>query len=143
MASSIDNISILIVENEDPMGDLIETVLNTVDTRQIYKARNGEHGHVLFQAINHDLIIVDLDIEPEGALEFVGKIRDPQGSFTNKEVPVLLMATFMQGEVLDQARAMGIDDLLVKPFSFDDLVKKVNFIMDNKSEPKTKDASYG
>ena len=126
---NLTQISILVVENESPVGDLIETVLGVVDTRQIYKATNSAHGHVLFQAIGHDLIIIDVDIKSSGAIEFVKAIRDPNSAFSKKDVPVIMMASYAADDILEQARAIGIDDLLVKPFAFDDLIKCIGHVM--------------
>lgn len=132
MSSSLDTLKILVVEHTDPMCDLIATVLQTVNSRGIYKAHNAEHAIVLYQTMGHDLLMIDLDIEPKGGIELARKIREDDTFPQGKNVPIILTASYANLETIGQARLFGIDDILVKPFSFDDLENHIHHIMKHK-----------
>lgn len=129
MSVNIKELKILVVESVDMMGDLLETVLASIRTNTLFAARTSKHGMALFQAQQHDLIIVDLDIDPGGGITFAKNIRDYCENTGLNHVPIILMATYINDEAIQMAKDNGINDLLIKPFSFDDLTKHINFLL--------------
>ncbi|MCB1681036.1 MAG: response regulator [Rhodospirillales bacterium] len=106
---------------------MIESILHAVNTKQVFIARNSDHALVVYKIHTHDLLIVDLDVNTIGGIELTKEIKKEK-----QNIPVILMASHMHFEAIRQAKEIGITDLLIKPFSFDDLMKHINFVMDGK-----------
>lgn len=117
-------LKILIAENVDHLGDVLETVLSDNNRNQIFVARNTDHALFVYELHKHDLIVIDLDIKTEGGIALSQSIRK-----SNARVPIILMASHANEKAIDEARRAGITDLLVKPFSFDDLMKHINYVL--------------
>ncbi|MBX2834991.1 MAG: response regulator [Micavibrio sp.] len=126
MPNSFSNIKILIIESEDQIADLLEDVLAISETRQIYKARTPQHALVMYAAIKPDLILLDMHVKPEDGVELAQKIREKNNPFNT---PIILMSNESLNEDVERMKSAGIDDLLVKPFSYDDLSARINYVM--------------
>ena len=124
MSVIFENLKVLVVENVDLLGDMIETVLESVNTKQVFVARNSDHALCIYQLHKHDLLIIDLDINTDGGIGLTQKIRG-----ISPEVPVILMASYANDQAIKKAKETKINDLIVKPFSFDDLMKHINYAM--------------
>lgn len=127
MTLNLTEMKILVAENVDQLGDLIETVLSSTSKKNIFIARNSDHAYTLYNLHRHDLLIVDLDINTDGGIALAQKIKD--GS---PDTPFILMASYANDDAIEKARESGINDLLIKPFSFDDLMKHINYVMSMK-----------
>ena len=92
MSVEFENLKVLVVENADLLGDMIETVLKSVNTKQVFVARSSDHALVTYQIHKHDLLIIDLDINTDGGIGLTQKVRD--GS---PDAPVILMPQIQNG----------------------------------------------
>ena len=130
MSVRLEDLKILVVEDEPPIRDLIAKVLDPLKHSNIFKARSTEHGLVLCATQQYDLIIVEFDIDPTNGIMFTQELRNfPAGA--NHKTPILMMASYMSEQAIEEAVALGVTDLLMKPFSFDYLVKHINYIVSN------------
>ncbi|MGH1402853.1 MAG: response regulator [Alphaproteobacteria bacterium] len=127
MSVKFEDLKILIAENVDFLSDIIENILNSVNTQQVFIARHSEHALVIYKIHRHDLLIIDLDINTDGGIELTKKIRQEIPN-----APVILMASYANEEAIKKAKEIKINDLLIKPFSFDDLMKHINYTMTKK-----------
>ncbi len=128
MPFSLKKISILVVEDLQPMRSLIVSVLDAFGVGTIYEAPNGEKGYELFQRNNPDLIITDWLMEPVDGLEFVKMIRLNKDS-VNRLVPIIIMTGYSAMERVTKARDLGATEFLTKPFTGRDLAKRINLIV--------------
>ncbi|MCB1839405.1 MAG: response regulator [Alphaproteobacteria bacterium] len=124
MSINLEDIKILVAENISALGDIIQTVLRPEKENKIFLARNSSHALLNYQIHKHDLIIIDLDLNTDGGIALTKKIRAE-----TPDVPVILMASYANQEAIDKAKEIEINDLLIKPFSFDDLMKHINYVM--------------
>lgn len=125
----IEDLNILIVENQGPTQDIIATVLGTLETTRVYKARNAGHALAMYQTKGHDIIIVEMDLDPTDGIELARSVRGLKGSFSPSNVPIILMARYMDQKTIERAKSEGVTDILIKPFSFDDLTRHINTAM--------------
>ena len=98
---------ILIVEDERPIADLIMMNLTRAGYQCDY-ASNGKIGADMIENHFYDLIL--LDIEPQS-------------------IPVIFITA--KGSIKDRVKGlhMGADDYLVKPFSIDELIARVESVL--------------
>lgn len=113
--------SVLVVDDDPTVLEIVETVLRSggldVDTR-----RNGRDG--LRAAHEHvpDIAVLDVTMPDMTGLEVCRALRDDAET---ADIPIILLTG--RGQWLDVASGFdaGADDYLVKPFTAQDLLTRV------------------
>ncbi len=130
MAYKFDKVRIVVIDDMQPMLDLVKSVLTIYGFNEIYIATNGEDG---FQAIckhDPDLVITDWMMSPVDGLKLADMVRrNPMTP--NPYVPILMMTGFSSRLRVENARDSGITEFLVKPFNSKDLYRRVAQIIEN------------
>lgn len=129
MAYKFHNISVLIVEDNQPMISLLKSVLNTFGIKNIYTSQNGKDAFELFCEVKPDLIITDWMMKPMDGITFSRLVRTSSRS-PNKFTPIILMTGYSQKHRVFQARDAGVTEFLVKPFKARDLYKRIAQIIE-------------
>ncbi len=129
MTYQLQNISILVVEDNQPMLELIKSLLVTFGVKKIVLAQNGEQGFELFRREKPDIVIADWMMKPTDGISLARRIRNDPGS-PNQLVPIILMTGFSEKRRVLQARDAGVTEFLVKPFNARDLYKRLEQIIE-------------
>ena len=106
------------------MLKLVKSILETFGVRQVYTAKDGEHGFDVFCQENPDIVITDWMMKPINGLELIDLIRNNSYS-PNPYVPIILMTGFSEKKRVTNARDLGTTEFLVKPFKAGDLYKRI------------------
>lgn len=122
-------LTVLIVEDSEPMMDIMVTILNRFGFGRILTAQDGEQGFSLFQRYKPDLIITDWHMEPVDGLEMTRWIRRNKYS-VNRMIPIILMTGFTEHSRIANARDLGVTEILVKPFKAEDLARRIMHVID-------------
>ena len=93
MALDFSKLSILIVEDTEPMRKVIDSVLRTLGVKEIYKAANGEEGFREFCRKNPDIVIADWEMSPMNGIALTQAIRTSALS-PNRMAPIILMTGY-------------------------------------------------
>lgn len=142
MGFRFENLSVLVVEDTDPMRKLVCTVLDTLGIGTIHTANEGDLGYRIFCSENPDIVIVDWHMIPVNGIELVEKIRkDPRSP--NKMVPVVMMTGYSAMSRVSEARDMGTTEFLVKPFSANDLARRIAYIINKPRDFIETDSFFG
>lgn len=129
MAYDFSDVSVLVVEDNQPMVDLLKSLLNTYGFEDVLTARNGEEGFDLFCKEAPDLVITDWMMKPGDGISLARRMRnDPMSP--NQFVPVILMTGFSERRRVMQARDSGVTEFLVKPFNARDLYRRIAQIIE-------------
>lgn len=124
MTYQLNRITILVVEDNQPMLEITKALLTTFGVGTVISAPNGESGFEQFCKYNPDMVIADWMMKPVDGIAFTRKIRnDPKSP--NPYVPVILMTGFSERRRVLQARDAGVTEFLVKPFNARDLYKRL------------------
>lgn len=117
--------NILIVEDEAEISQLIQLYLEK-EGFNCHICRDGLTAIAQFEAIQPDLIILDIMLPGLDGLELCARIRQKPGA----KDPYILMLT-ARGEELDRIIGLstGADDYMVKPFSPRELVARVRALL--------------
>lgn len=112
---------ILIVEDEKAIADLVSIHLKRAGY-ECDLATNGKKGADLIEKNSYDLILLDIMLPEIDGYELMEYI-EPMG------IPVIFMTA--KGSVKDRVKGlhMGADDYLVKPFSMDELIARVESVL--------------
>lgn len=129
MSYQFDKVSILLVEDNQPMLDLAKSLIQSFGIETVFTARNGEEGFRAFCEHNTDMVISDWMMKPMDGISLARRIRnDPRSP--NQFVPVILMTGFSERRRVVQARDAGVTEFLVKPFNARDLYRRISQIIE-------------
>ncbi len=129
MSYQFQHITVLLVEDNQPMLELIKSLLLAFGVGRVLTAKNGEDGFKKFCDHNPDLMVVDWMMKPMDGISLTRRIRNDPGT-PNPFVPVVLITGFSEKRRVMQARDSGITEFLVKPFTARDLYKRIHQIIE-------------
>ena len=114
--------TILIVDDQGELRKLVRMTLEFGDY-ELHEAENGQRALALAEAIEPDLIILDVMMPGElDGYQVCQKLKKEN----MKKVPyVMLLTARGQKSDLEEGQRVGADNYLVKPFSPLELIEKV------------------
>lgn len=142
MAYEFDKTSILVVDDNEVMLNLVKSLLQTFGVGRIITARDGGEGFEKFCEHNPDLIMTDWMMEPIDGITFARRVRTDTRS-PNKFVPIVLMTGFSEKRRVMQARDTGVNEFLVKPFNVRELYRRVAQIIERPRQFVRSDDFFG
>lgn len=124
---------ILLVEDEVKLARFVELELN-YEGYQVSIAYDGLTALTATRELHPDLVILDWMLPGLSGVEICRRLRS-----TGNSVPIILLTT--KDEVSDRIAGSdaGIDDYVVKPFSSEELLARVNALLQRNREPNTAD----
>lgn len=125
---------VLVAEDNDDIRRLVATVLR-VDGYSVIEARDGTElleqlgsallfGHFGGELDPIDLVITDIRMPGHSGLELLAGLRD-----ADIAVAVILMTAYGDAHTREQARALGADLLVHKPFEIEMLRRTVRALV--------------
>jgi len=137
MASIFQNKSVLVALDNPPTAKMLSGILKILQFGTVDTAEDGGQAFRSFQTKNHDIVITELEMSPMDGRYLVTKIRDENSGSPNTSVPVLLNAGQSVSLDIESLRADGFTDLLLSPFSFDDVKTRLSYILQNYEQHST------
>lgn len=128
MSFNFKKLSTLVVEDTVPMRKLIVSVLDALGVGQVYAAEEGTQGFEMFRKFNPDIVVADWHMVPMNGIELTREIRTNLLS-PNRLAPVVLITGYSAMERVGQARDAGVTEFMVKPFSANDLAKRIAYVI--------------
>lgn len=128
MGFQFEKLTILVVEDTPPMLKLVVSVLDTLGIGRILTATDGGQAYEIFTKENPDIVIADWHMEPVTGVELVEKIRKNDDS-PNRTAPVIMMTGYSAMPRVSEARDTGTTEFLVKPFSANDLARRIAYVI--------------
>ncbi len=120
--------TILVVEDDTPVRNLIITTLKTHDYKYL-TANDGASAIMEASSYNPDIILLDLGLPDMDGIEVIKKIRTWSNS------PIIVISARSEDSDKIEALDCGADDYLTKPFSVEELLarlrvtqRRLNFI---------------
>ncbi|MFP5492810.1 MAG: response regulator [Bacteriovoracia bacterium] len=123
MTTHLKDVNILILDDEEKICELIKVFLGTMGQfNSIVVANNTLQALQKFQNQRFDLLILDHVLPGKLGIEFAETLRK---SVKFHNLKILLISGFLQQEDVLRSVDLGIKDILVKPFTRQQLVGKV------------------
>ena len=90
----------------------------------VHEASDGEQGLAMCLSVEADLVLLDIMMPKMDGLEVLRELRKPK-----PDVPVIFLTA--RGEESDRIGGLklGADDYIVKPFSLDELMARIEAVM--------------
>lgn len=114
----MNRLTILVVEDDLSVKNLITTTLKTHDYRYL-TAQNGETAIMEASSHNPDVVLLDLGLPDMDGVEVIKKIR------TWSNVPIIVISARSEDTDKIDALDSGADDYLTKPFSVEELLARL------------------
>lgn len=142
MGYDFSNVNILVVEDNQPLFQLAKGILETFGVKNVDYAPNGEIGFHKYCEGQYDLLLVDWVMKPVNGIELTRRIRTDDKS-PNKFVPIILMTGYSEKLKVIEARDIGVTEFLVKPFTAEDLYKRMAHIIERPRQFVASDGFFG
>lgn len=120
--------SILIIEDEVHIAEGLKLNLN-LQGYEVVVAENGKIGIEKWEAMNFDLVVLDLMMPVMDGNSVLRAIRKK-----NESVPILILSA--KDAVAEKVKCLrdGVDDYMVKPFDLDEFLLRIQRLL-QRSEP--------
>lgn len=116
------NKNILIIEDDKFLSKMLARMLES-HNYEVVQAGSGKEGLVKASGGNVNLILLDIMLPDIDGFDLLETIK---GDDKVKKIPVIIMSNLGQPEDMQQGRALGAVDYLVKSdLSLDEVVNKV------------------
>ena len=111
MNSIFDKYKVLIIDDEQDIIDILDTVLKREGFSNIFIVNNGTDGIELFKKVNPDIVLLDIMLPDISGYDVFNELRK------YSQAPILFISA--KAEEVDRLLgfAIGADDYITKPFS--------------------------
>jgi len=124
---------VLIVDDTQLNCEMIKMALEDCGV-EFLLAENGVEAVELFRQQAMDIILMDCLMPIMDGFEASAKIREHEASTANPDgcrIPIIAITASTSDEISRQCRESGMDDIMLKPFDFDELIDKVQHWIDH------------
>lgn len=111
--------SVLVVEDDKAIRNLISTALNASDSFFVSTANTGESAITQIVSRNPDIVILDLGLPDIDGMAVIQKVR------TWSNHPIIVVSARTEDKDKIEALDAGADDYLTKPFSVEELLARI------------------
>lgn len=108
------NKTILIIDDEEPIRDLLKLTLKSAGFDTILESSNGEDGLALAARYKPDLILLDLMLP---RMDGLSVCRHLKNSPDTKMIPIIMLTAKSDESDIVVGLEMGANDYITKPFS--------------------------
>jgi CheY-like chemotaxis protein len=119
---------VLIVEDEKELREMLKISLIRRKFT-VFEAANGKDAIIRFKPSITDLVVTDLIMPEEDGLKVIMKLRELKPSI--KIIAISGGGKAGPGSYLNLAKALGADAIYSKPFSINDLIAKIEELLNN------------
>ncbi|MDX8390261.1 MAG: response regulator [Mariprofundaceae bacterium] len=116
------DLRILVVDDSSMMRKLIARSIE-VKGATVIEAEDGISALEVIEQEHVDLLITDLVMPGMDGIDLVSYIRHDLG---NHEIPIILLTAVADQSIQIEALRLGVDDFLIKPFSREELISRIN-----------------
>ncbi len=109
---------ILVVEDDANICNFVKTILET-NGYQVFDARNGTSGTLIFRSHFPDLIMLDLGLPDIDGIEFIKMVRE------TSDTPIIVLSARTGEYDKIEALDFGANDYVTKPFGTGELLARV------------------
>lgn len=128
MSKILENLTILIVEDENETRKLMQDVMQG-EFAKVVSAQNGDEGLKKFKKYNPDIVVTDIAMPISDGLDMAMQIKE-----ISKDTPVVVLSAHSEKEKLLKAIDVGIDKYIIKPIDMDEFLTTLEIVAKSKIE---------
>jgi two-component system chemotaxis response regulator CheY len=114
--SSLQSLSILLVDDNQHMRAITSAILQSAGIRKIREVSDGSMALEALREHPVDLAIVDFNMFPLDGVEFTRLVRNSPDS-ANPYLPIIMMTGHSEKTRVTEARDAGVTEFVVKPIT--------------------------
>ena len=115
--------TVLLVEDEESLGFLIQENLETRDFKVLY-AQNGQDAYSIYLENSPDILVLDVMMPIMDGYTLAKKIR-----VTDNRTPIIFLTSKSQTKDVLEGFSNGGNDYLKKPFSMEELIVRMQALL--------------
>lgn len=123
--------TILLAEDEPALGQIIKESLETRDF-DVLLCENGEKALDTYQNKNPELLVLDVMMPKKDGFTLAKEIRA-----IDDTIPIIFLTAKSQTQDVVEGFTIGGNDYLKKPFSMEELIVRINNLLNRTSIQKT------
>jgi two-component system chemotaxis response regulator CheY len=127
---NLDNFTILIADDERLIQNLVCNVLTSLGFTKIITANNGRRALEYAAKTKFDFIISDWRMEDLDGIDIVRQLRNDRNCL-NHTTPIIMLTGNTEAYYVKTAISAGINCYLLKPFSAEQLVKRIRTVIES------------
>lgn len=124
---------LLLAEDEPSLAQIIKETLETRNF-EVYHALNGEEAFKLYKNKQPEVLVLDVMMPKKDGFTLAKEIRK-----TNKHIPIIFLTAKSQTQDVLEGFKHGGNDYLKKPFSIEELIVRVNSLLNRTLLKKSKE----
>lgn len=117
-------IKVLLAEDEPSLGQIVKESLETRNF-EVFHALNGEEAYEIYQTNSPDILVLDVMMPKKDGFTLAKEIRQE-----NKHLPIIFLTAKSQAKDVVEGFEHGGNDYLKKPFSMEELIIRINALLD-------------
>lgn len=131
-------IKILLAEDEPSLGQIIKESLETRNF-EVFLCQNGKEAYRTYKNEQPELLVLDVMMPIKDGFTLAKEIRAE-----NSQIPIIFLTAKSQTADVVKGFNLGGDDYLKKPFSMEELIVRINYLLKRKTEiPKFEQFKLG
>jgi len=129
-------LKVLTVDDSKTIRMIVKKAFKNYDC-EMFEAENGVEGLATAAKVKPGLIVLDITMPVMNGIEMLGKLKEEPGL---KDIPVIMLTAESGKDNVMQIVKMGVKDYMVKPFKGQDLIERVEKIMQLAPKPDEDEA---
>ena len=101
------------------------------DDMEVECAYDGEEALEMAKNKKYDLILLDIQMTPKNGID---TLRDIRSMRDRSDIPVIMLTGVEDKESVLASFKLGICDYILKPFSSDDLLKRIRMVFEPENQ---------
>jgi DNA-binding response OmpR family regulator len=126
-------IKILLAEDEPSLGQIIKESLETRNF-EVLLCANGEQAYQVYKNENPKLLVLDVMMPKKDGFTLAKEIRGE-----NATIPIIFLTSKSQTSDVVEGFTIGGNDYLKKPFSMEELIVRINALLNRNSSENNHD----
>jgi len=122
---TMTNKQVLVVEDESSIREMVRFALERADF-SVAEAADVAQARVRIADARPDLILLDWMMPGVSGVEFA---RELKSSPTTRDIPIIMVTARAEEEDRVRGLNLGCDDYVCKPFSFPELIARIQAVM--------------
>ena len=127
-----NRLSVLIVDDDAPIRELLSTYLYQFGVLDVALAENGREALDRLKAAPRlpDLIVCDMQMPVMNGLEFTANLRAAEYKAVSS-IPIMVCTTMSRQDVVDEALRLGVNGFIVKPIDPKSMFKRIETVLND------------
>lgn len=130
MAFGFDSLDVVVVDDDRRMRHFLRTALEVFGVSRVREAADGAEAYEAIVAEPPDLLVTDYQMEPVNGVRLIRQIRRTTGD-TVAFLPIVMVTAYAEPAKLALARDAGVNAILHKPVSPQDLADGITAVCGN------------